>query len=90
MNNQQFKKLKEKACTIKMFSKEGWKEVNENQCIKVCTPYSFDRDLGDGFVSFQQIFYEDNNLGWGDLTEKQEEDLEGLLVNRFSEYLIGD
>lgn len=78
----------EKIQTIDMFSKEGWKEVHK-KCRHI-TPNDSDRELADGFIDFQIIWYDDNDLIYEDFNDEEREELENDLLHRYTDYLLHD
>jgi len=76
----------ERIDTLDIFSKEGWKKVNK-KCGHVSKDAS-STELADGFLIFQDIWYEDNEIEYLDLDEPDK--IQEQLVGRWSDYLLGD
>jgi len=83
-----YKDAMKRIHSIDMFSKRAWKEINEK-----CGDISKDadsKDIADGFIDFQITWYEDNDVDRDYLTEKQCDELDEILVNRYADYLLDD
>ena len=91
--------------TIKMFSDDGWKELNKK--LKGITPHSSEEKLADGFLDFQIIWLDDHDFDMeiqepskvkdgkyyylnNDEWVWTKEDLMESLLTRYCDYLEGD
>lgn len=87
------KKALDKIYSINMFSGNGWDEVSE-KCgtikNKSRVGAASDIELADGFIDFQDIWYYDNDVVYEELTEKQQNSIEEILLTRWSDYLLDD
>lgn len=82
------KKALAKINSIDMFSKEGWAQVH-----KCCRAISKDDDesiLANGFSDFLITWYEDNDIAYEDVTGKEHEEIQELLLDRYVDYLLHD
>lgn len=70
--------------SVSMFSKHGWQEVHKH-----C--YGADKGddvtLADAFIEYQRIWYEDNGIEPHDVDEDY---VQKMLMDRFSDYLLND
>lgn len=83
-----YKDAMKRIQSIDMFSKAAWKEIHEK-----CGDISKDADseeLANGFIDYQFTWYEDNGVDQDYLTEKQCQELDEILLNRYTDYLLHD
>ena len=82
------KKALKNIQTMDMFSADGWKRVQK--ALRKVTRDSDNDVLAEGNTDFIIIWYEDNDIDYGDVTQKKEDEINDILLERFVDYLLDD
>jgi len=82
------KKALKNIQTMDMFSADGWKRVQK--ALHKVTRDSDSDVLAEGNTDFIIIWYEDNDIDYGDVTQKKEDEINDILLERFVDYLMND
>jgi len=82
------KKALKNIQTMDMFSADGWKRVQK--ALRKVTRDSDNDVLAEGNTDFLIIWYEDNDIDYGDVTQKKEDEINDILLERFVDYLMND
>jgi len=82
------KKALKNIQTMDMFSADGWERVQK--ALRKVTRDSDNDVLAEGNTDFIIIWYEDNDIDYGDVTQKKEDEINDILLERFVDYLLDD